>query len=218
MTTTSAASEQAVPSPRRVRARRGEGERLRDEILAAATRLLIETGDESAVSIRAVAAAVGVTPPSIYLHFGDKNELLRAVCSEQFRQLAERNEVAAASTDDPVEALRRCGRAYVAFGLENPESYRILFMCHDRAGTEDAQPETIANAAAFFDLVRRVQRAIDAGALRPADPVQAAMGLWATAHGLTSLLIAHPAFPWPLDREQLIDGILDQALTGLRPE
>ncbi|HEX9342462.1 MAG TPA: TetR/AcrR family transcriptional regulator [Actinomycetota bacterium] len=213
MTTTSSA--QPVPSPRRVRARRGEGERLRDEILAAAARLLIETGDESAVSIRAVAAAVGVTPPSIYLHFGDKNELLRAVCSEQFRQLAERNEAAAASTDDPVEALRRCGRAYVAFGLENPEAYRILLMCHDREGPERAQPEAVANAAAFFDLVQRVQRAIDAGALGPVDPVQAALGLWATAHGLTSLLIAHPAFPWPQDRAQLIDRILDQALTGL---
>jgi len=198
-----------------VRARRGEGERLREEILAAATRLLIETGDESAVSIRAVAAAVGVTPPSIYLHFPDKSELLQAVCSEQFRQLAERNRVAAASTDDPVEALRRCGRVYITFGLENPEAYRILFMCHDRAKLEGAQAEAIANAAAYFDLVERVQRAIDAGALRPVDPEEAAMGLWAVAHGITSLLIAHPAFPWPEDREQLIDRVLDQALTGL---
>ena len=67
-------------SPRRARARRGEGPRLREEILAAATRLLAETGDEEAVSIRAVAEAVGVTPPSIYLHFADKTELIFAVC------------------------------------------------------------------------------------------------------------------------------------------
>lgn len=213
MTTTSA--RQPLPSPRRVRARRGEGERLREEILAAATRLLIETGDASAVQIRAVAAAVGVTPPSIYLHFADKNELLRAVCSAQFRQLAERMAAAAASTDDPVEALRRCGHAYVTFGLENPEAYRILFMSNDRTELEGAHPERLANAASFFDLVQLVQRAIDAGALRPTDPLQAAIGLWATAHGLTSLLIAHPGFPWPEDREQLIDRVLDQALTGL---
>ena len=61
---------------RRTRARRGEGERLREEILDAAERLLIETGNRDAVSIRAVAEAVGVTPPSIYLHFADKTELL----------------------------------------------------------------------------------------------------------------------------------------------
>jgi AcrR family transcriptional regulator len=213
MTTTSA--RQSVPTPRRTRARRGEGERLREEILAAATRLLLETGDESAVSIRAVAATVGVTPPSIYLHFADKNELLRAVCSEQFRQLAERTAAAAASTGDPVEMLRRCGRAYITFGLENPEAYRILFMCNDRGEHERAHPEKLADAAAFFDLVQRVRDGIDAGAFRLTDPVQAAMGLWATVHGLTSLLIAHPGFPWPEDRDQLIDRVIDQALTGL---
>ncbi len=213
MTTTS--SEQPVPSPRRVRARRGEGERLREEILAAATRLLIESGDESAVSIRAVAAAVGVTPPSIYLHFSDKDELLRAVCSEHFRQLAERTEAAASSAGDPVEALRRCGRAYVDFGLENPEAYRILLMAPVLKSPEQADPDLIMDAAAFFHLVKRVQDAIDAGALRPSDPAQAALGLWATAHGITSLLIAHPAFPWPEDRDRLIDQVLDQALMGL---
>src|SRR5205807_237758 len=46
----------------RRRARRGEGPRLREELLAATERLLAETGDEEAVSIRAIADAVGVTP------------------------------------------------------------------------------------------------------------------------------------------------------------
>jgi len=61
----SSAAPAAAPaaSPRRHRARRGEGARLREEILAAGTRLLLETGDEEAVSIRAIAQAVGVTPP-----------------------------------------------------------------------------------------------------------------------------------------------------------
>ena len=49
----------------RSRARRGEGDLLREEILLAATRLLIETGNEDAMSIRAIADAVGVSPPSI---------------------------------------------------------------------------------------------------------------------------------------------------------
>ena len=73
--------------PPRARARRGDGERLRAEILAATERLLIQTGDQEAVSIRAIADAVGVTPPSIYLHFADKTELLFAVCEKHFEVL-----------------------------------------------------------------------------------------------------------------------------------
>ena len=68
----------------RSRSRRGEGEPLRDEILAAAERLIVETGNEDAVSIRAIADAVGVTPPSIYLHFPDKDPLILAVCERHF--------------------------------------------------------------------------------------------------------------------------------------
>jgi len=66
---------------RRRRAPRGSGDQLRDEILGAATDLLLETGDEKAVSIRSVSQRVGVTSPSIYLHFADKDALLDAVCA-----------------------------------------------------------------------------------------------------------------------------------------
>src|SRR5262249_11874316 len=112
----------------RPRARRGEGERLRADILAAAERLLIERGDEDAVSIPAVAEAVGVSPPAIYLHFADKAELIFAVCEEQFRALDRAVERAARRAKDPLESLRRRGQAYVKFGRDHPEQYRILFM------------------------------------------------------------------------------------------
>jgi AcrR family transcriptional regulator len=69
-------AEAASAANRRPRLPRGEGRRLRGEIMAAAERLLIDTGSQEAVSIRAVADAVGVTPPSIYRHFADKSELI----------------------------------------------------------------------------------------------------------------------------------------------
>src|SRR3954462_12451882 len=108
-----------TPATRRARARRGEGERLRDEILAAAERLLIRTGDQEAVSIRAIAEAAGVTPPSIYLHFADKTQLLTAVCSARFAEFDRYLEEAASGVDDPLDALWARGRAYVRFGLDN---------------------------------------------------------------------------------------------------
>src|ERR1700736_3093789 len=103
--------------PRRSRAKRGDGERLRREILAAAEQLLVDTGDESALSIRAIAEAVGVTPPSIYLHFADRNELVFAVVEDQFRHLDEMMQKAVEGIDDPLDRITRRGRAYIDFGL-----------------------------------------------------------------------------------------------------
>ena len=198
---------------RRLRSRRGEGETLRADLLAATERLMIETGRAEAVSIRAIADAVGVTPPSIYLHFPDKDSLILAVCERHFETFDSVIEAAGLSTDDPVESLRRRGQAYVRFGLENPEPYRILFMTRN----DSAQQRDVvvgAGARAFQHLVDAVQRCIDAGAFRPVDPVLAATGVWAAVHGVTSLLISLPGFPWP-DIETLVDHVCNIQNFGL---
>jgi AcrR family transcriptional regulator len=204
-------------SPRRHRARRGEGGRLREEILAAGTRLLLETGDEEAVSIRAIAEAVGVTPPSIYLHFADKTELIYAICEELFRKLDDEMAAAAAGAGDPLEELRRRGRAYVRFGLENAEAYRVLFMHHKDEIPETVDPKELGDSATFMHLTEVVQRCLDSGVLRPGDPMQVAVGLWVLVHGITSLLISLPGFPWPEEPMQLVDRLVDDHLEGLLP-
>ena len=200
---------------RRKRAPRGQGERLREEILEAAERLLVEAGDEEAVSIRAVADAVGVTSPSIYLHFADKTELMFAVCERQFERLDRVLEEAAAESADPLESLKLRGRAYVRFGVENPEQYRILFM--GRAGSSPAgfDAERMANMASFDHLVDAVRRCMDAGQLPAGDPGFVALGLWAVVHGITSLLVSKPEFPWP-PRDDFADYLCDVQLHGLR--
>lgn len=196
----------------RERARRGEGDKLRGEIVAAGMRLLFETGDEEAVTIRAVAKAVGVSPPSIYLHFADKNALLLAVCEATFDDLHDHIEAAAAGVDDPLEVLRVRGRAYVQFGLDNPEQYRILFMTRP---PELHSHEGLPAPAAFQSHLEAVQRAWDAGLLAAAPSAElAAFSLWAGVHGITSLLIAKPDFPWP-DRDVLVDHVLRTNVHGL---
>ena len=203
------------PATRRARARRGEGELLRAEILAAAEKLLIQTGDEGAVSIRAIADAAGVTPPSIYLHFADKTELLAAVCEARFQDFDRYLEDASAGIDDPLEALRARGRAYVRFGLENPEHYRILFMTRPGAERPQRAVEDLPGMTAFSRLVEDVARGMGAGLLTTGDPFLVATGLWSNVHGVTSLLIARPDFPWP-DLDRLLDHVLAAAIRGLQ--
>jgi AcrR family transcriptional regulator len=201
---------------RRARARRGEGELLHEELLDAAERLLIETGDEDQVSIRAIADAVGVSPPSIYLHFPDKESLILAVCERQFAAFHAYLADASSGLADPVEALRAKGRAYVRFGLERPEQYRILFMSKSAAKPDAVGTDRPPGREAFADLVAAVQRAINAGALRAdVDPVIGAVGFWTAVHGVTSLLISLPDFPWP-DLDTLVGHICDTQLRGLR--
>jgi AcrR family transcriptional regulator len=166
------------------------------------------------VSIRAVADAVGVTSPSIYLHFADKTELMWEVCEEQSRELDERVGAAKAGVEDPVEAIRRCGRAYVEFGLSNPESYRILFMGRGSRVPHSVDPRH-KKPAAFAHVVEAVQRGMDAGRFRKGSPKRLALGLWTVTHGITSLLIALPGFPWQPDRDAMIDQLINQAIEGV---
>lgn len=202
-------------SPRRTRARRGEGEKLREQILDAASRLLVETGDEDAVSIRAVAEAVGVTPPSIYLHFADKTELIFAICERYFDELDRMSEAAAGASDDAIESMILRGRAYIRFGLENPEPYRVIFM---RKPTDTPLPwqyEKIVTSSAFGHLVQAVTAAIASGRFE-GDPMLVSISLWASVHGITSLLISKPGFPWP-EIDAMIDEVLHRALFGAVP-
>jgi AcrR family transcriptional regulator len=199
-------------SPRR-RAPRGQGQLLREEIIAAAERLLIERGSEDAVSIRAIADAVGVTPPSIYMHFADKDELFVAVCDARFDELARLSNEAAAGASGPVDEIRRRGEAYIRFGLDNPEQYRVLFLDTDKGSIT---VEEVAKWACLADLVDAIQRAIGEGAIVGDDPFLVSLGLWAAVHGLVSLIITKPGVPWP-PVDQMVDHVLDTCFLGLAP-
>jgi hypothetical protein len=79
---------------------------------------------------------------------------------------------------------------------------------------EELDWEKSAGVKAFMNLVGAVQRCIDAGSLPEADAFQTALGLWATMHGITSLLICYPNFEWG-DRDDLIGHLLDVHIEGL---
>jgi AcrR family transcriptional regulator len=171
--------------------------------------LLRETGSEDAMSLRAVAQRVGVSVPSIYLHFADKQALLDAVCEEVFEQLHVALKEADADAPNPWEALRAQGIAYVRFALENPEHYRIVMM----GAPSQHDPQDDIGSGAFGHLLESVVGCIALGVLE-GDPVELGLKLWAAAHGLASLLINKPKMPWP-PLEDLIDSTMCFAGLGL---
>lgn len=189
---------------------------MREEILDATQQLMAQTNDADAVSVRAVAEAVGVTPPSIYMHFANKEELIVHVCERIFTMLHEAIEEALCDACDPIEEVQAIGKAYVRFGLDHPEQYRVLFMAPTPEWAEEHVRQSVQRVSGFTALVDTVQRCIDSGAFRSGDAFFYACQLWMGVHGITSLLISKRGFPWP-EQEALIDGCIETVCRGLRP-
>jgi len=201
-----------MTNPRRVRANPGEGARLREQILIAAERLLVDGGNEAAITMRAVAAGVGVTTPSVYLHFPDKAALVTAVCLRVWDQVSTRMSDAAQDFEDPLIALRASARAYVEFGLEHPVQYRLLLM--RPPGTVQSTEQAAAAEACLAVAEAGARRCVEAGILR-GDPHELARQMWVTVHGLVTMLISAPPFPEPADREAFIGRTLGAAGLGI---
>ncbi|WP_309226837.1 MULTISPECIES: TetR/AcrR family transcriptional regulator [unclassified Mycolicibacterium] len=195
---------------KRRRSPRGSGDQLRDEILDAATELLLESGQVKAVSIRSVSQRVGVTPPSIYLHFADKDALLDAVCGGYFERLDAVMQQVADEQPTTIDRLRAQGLAYVRFARQNPELYRIAMMSEGRPGSD---VDMALNTAAFVHMRDSVQALMDEESFPQGDVTAAALGLWTVAHGTASLLISRPYLPFG-DPEEFADRVLSAACLG----
>jgi AcrR family transcriptional regulator len=159
--------------------------------------------------MRQLAEKVGCTHGNLYVHFKDKEALFDCLVEESFEKFAEGLSVVPQSTKrtDPVKFLREMGRAYVAFGLANASAYEFAFIL--RRPGQRTKPHL-----PYERMLALVQRCIDEKRFRRMDADVAGQSLWAAAHGITSLLISRPTFPWG-DRNKVIAQVIDAAIDGL---
>jgi AcrR family transcriptional regulator len=198
-------SNQAAGSMARTRNRWGEGERLRTEILDAASRLLSELDDEDGLTIRGVARATGIAPASIYSHFADRAALLDGLLAHEIQRLRERIERAGDGDGaDPVDRAREQLRAYCDFAATHPGHYRILFRRPSEA--PPSAPSPVIEILSLFQ--RSLERAEAAGRrLRlPAD--RAAVVVFTAAHGRMALYQANPTERSANKLPQFIDELV----------
>ncbi|MBA2315868.1 MAG: TetR/AcrR family transcriptional regulator [Chloroflexi bacterium] len=189
----------------RTRNAKGQGARLRDDILEAGMVVLAEAADARQVTIRAVAAAAGVTPPSIYLYFPDRAALLRALVQRGFQMFDRVLDEAARGISDPRDALRRRSHAYIAFAAVHPGEYRVVFSAAGLGPEELEVPpgERHPGHPSFEALVAAVVPCVPPNS----DPLFVAVQLWSFLHGLADLRLTKPELPWPA-AEELIDATL----------
>lgn len=167
--------------------RDAEREALRAAILAAAGDVFLEKGFDE-FSMRQVAARIGYSATTIYHHFVNKEDLLRALLDEAFREFGDAMERALAAEPDPMRRMGTLGKAYVRFGVAHPVHYQLMYLRRpDWLGGDDSHAATKAHHQSYNQLLVGVQEGVSKGWLPPAPPQALADWMWATVHGLVML-------------------------------
>jgi AcrR family transcriptional regulator len=162
---------------------------LRKRILDAGREILVEDGYQ-ALTMRKLAEKIEYTPGALYVHFPDKDALVRAICQSDMQEFAKKCR-AALTVPDAMERLRSLARLYAHFALEHPQQYKVLFVLdpvpaldHDSI-VERGNPES--DAYAVLELA--VEGALAAGHFPAYEqrPQLVAQLLWAGMHGVVSI-------------------------------
>jgi AcrR family transcriptional regulator len=186
---------------------------LRRVILNAARNIFVRQGYED-FSMRKLAEKVEYSPGTVYLHFKNKEELFECLVEESFARLLRTltSLQNGQQRQDPVNELKRAMRAYVDFGLSNPNDYRFVFLLKPPAAK---RPNKVHGA--FEALRNMVKRCVEEKRFRAVDVEATSQILWSSAHGITSLLIQRPTFPW-VPKQKLIAQAFNTAVDSLLAE
>ncbi|MFF8763212.1 TetR/AcrR family transcriptional regulator [Nocardiopsis dassonvillei] len=188
----------------RTRNRRGQGGRLREEIVDAAVEMLDETGDERAITLRSLARRVGIAAPSIYPHFADQPAIMLAVVRRAFDELEEAlNAAVARAGGDPRARLYAVCHAYLDFARSRPERYRTMFggLWMPTLGDSSVTEQDLVSLgdASLRVLGEALAACVEAGISTSTDPEADAVGLWLGLHGLAHQRAVTRVFPGPED-------------------
>jgi AcrR family transcriptional regulator len=175
-----------------------ERQQLRTLIIDAARELFVSRGVE-AVTMREIAKRIGYSATSIYLHFADKEAVLRAICDTDFLALASSLKDIML-IPDPVERMMAIGQGYAQFALAHPNHYRLMFMAA-RLPCDPAESSIQQHSAeqdAYFQLKTVVLDVYTAGRFRAElqDVDLIAQTIWAGMHGVCSLEITMACDKW----------------------
>src|SRR5258708_38750522 len=170
---------------------RGSGHERLAEILVAAKELFLEQGVEN-VTTRKIAERVGISQTALFTYYSSKDKILARLIQDAFAELGRMVAGLGAEAADTRDWFRRCVAGYVRFGLKYPNEYRLAFMVMRAWQAASGVPR-------FLGIQKPVCQALEEGVLRRdlGSPRLGAQTLWASMHGLTSLLIARPRPRFP---------------------
>ena len=179
---------------------------MRQRILEAAMDMFVKEGYEG-VSMRRIADKIEYSVGTIYRYFENKYDIMLQLCYQGFERLLE-IQLELDRIADPVERIKTGGRYYVTFALENPELYELMFATKEIIKQPEGAEESVA-LKSLGKFAEHVQQCLDVGFFSGGDAQTLAIALWASLHGLSSLLIKEQFRFLPKDR---VDQVVEKAL------
>jgi AcrR family transcriptional regulator len=177
-------------------------------IIKTAMKLFIEKGIEN-VSIRAIAEKIEYSPGSIYSYFKDKGEIIHAIHTEGFEKLFALQKTLD-DIKDPVEKLRKMGRMYMKFAMENKDYYDLMFIAKGVAEKITEKQEWDVGQRSFNYLKDNVKDLIEQGYIVNSDVDSATFAIWGFVHGMASLIIRGRCVMLPDETvKQMTEGALN---------
>jgi AcrR family transcriptional regulator len=187
---------------------------LRPALIAAAEAVIAERGLDR-FSLRETARRAGVSAAAPAHHFGDARGLLTAIATQAFADLADALEAADASTGPDREArLKAQGQAYVAYALDRPTRFDLMWR---KPLLDNDDPQLAEAGARAFDVLDRVTREGGASSSGATDPVLApSIAAWSLVHGFARLAIDGAFGAEPDSAERAAQSFLPLILDRLR--
>lgn len=192
-----------------------EREEVKDLILNAAREIFLTEGYEN-TSIRKIATKIEYSPGIIYHHFKDKNELLLALHDKAFECKIEALFHSVQNIADPLERLKATGRAYLRYGIDNPQDYELMFILSCTMEALAVKEEFWQDGAAAIQMLKQnIAKCMEAGYFRKDLNVdEISLILWSQVHGLVSLHNKERLNIYPMDdREAFMFRSYDVFLT-----
>ena len=186
---------------------------IRQLILETTRNMLVEYG-YYAVSMRKIATEAGCGLGTIYLYFDNKDVLFHTLIDEGFEKMYERISASVQDMNEPEHALRTACKTYVKFGIDNPEYYEIMYQLHPDHMVRYPK-EKYRRARRSFELIAGIIEKMTAGNKRTTKNAKIlSYSLWASLHGVASILIAR-RLDISINQEEFIDSVIDMAIIGL---
>ena len=160
---------------------------LKARICCEAEKLFAKQG-VAGVTMRELAAALGVSPMAPYRYFDDRDAILAAVRASAFSRFSSKLELAFASGSTPRRRTTAMGKAYLNFALKKSDAYRLIF---DLTQPDEGKyPELVKQSQRARNILARQGQDLMEAGLAPNDPVLVGYALWAASHGVCVLHLA----------------------------
>lgn len=184
--------------------------------LARAARDILLTDGLTGLSMRRVAKACGLSATAIYRHYRDKDELVARAVLDGFRLFA-RYLMNALESDTAIERFRAIGQRYFDFARDHSQYYRLMFMtdCNELGMVHLDEVSKREIGGTFRMLQDRILECQTAGIFKPGNPEALAASVWASVHGLASLVLTGNLGPTAGDTNALVQIHLSQIEAGL---